>query len=151
MLNNALLETGRLNKLVDNVLMANQIENNNLSLQNEKLNLSELIELTVHRYFSEGINNSEIRLNLDHNVYMEGDKELLPSVIINLIENAYKYSFDKVEIEVVLKKLDQGFLLKIMDKGFGIPDKDKEQVFLKFFRAVSLSVSKVPGIMIPIR
>ena len=145
LLNNALLETGRLNKLVDNVLMANQIENNNLSLQNEKLNLSELIELTVHRYFSEGINNSEIRLNLDHNVYMEGDKELLPSVIINLIENAYKYSFDKVEIEVVLKKLDQGFLLKIMDKGFGIPDKDKEQVFLKFFRGGNDQTRKSKG------
>ena len=90
LLNNALNETGRLHKLVDNVLMANQIENNNLSIQKEKLNLSELVETTVKRYFSPQLENNTIQLHVEKNIDYEGDKELLPSIIINLIENSLR-------------------------------------------------------------
>ena len=95
LLNNALNENNRLHKLVDNVLMANQIENNNLSIQKENLNLSELLESTVKRYFSEQLEQKNISLYIEPNVFYLGDKELLPSIFINLIENAIKYSFER--------------------------------------------------------
>jgi signal transduction histidine kinase len=145
LLNNALNETSRLHKLVDNVLMANQIENKNLSTQKENLNLSALVEDTVKRYFSEQLEHKTITLNIEPNITYFGDKELLPSIVINLIENAIKYSFEAVCIEVVLKLVNQKPLLEIKDTGCGIPDAEKETIFHKFYRSGSEHTRKTKG------
>ncbi len=145
LLNNALIENNRLHKLVDNVLMANQIENNNLSIQKENHNLSELLENTVKRYFSEQLKNKNIALHIEPNIFYTGDKELLSSIFINLIENAIKYSFENIAIEVFLKTINNGPLLEIKDQGCGISDKEKETVFQKFFRSGSENTRKTKG------
>lgn len=145
LLNNALNENNRLHKLVDNVLIANQIENNNLSIQKENINLSELIEATVKRYFLEQIEKKNIVLNIEPNIFFSGDKELLPSIFINLIENAIKYSFEKVTIDVVLKNINNNPVLEIKDQGCGISDEEKETVFQKFFRSGSENTRKTKG------
>lgn len=145
LLNNALNENNRLHKLVDNVLMANQIENNNLSIQKEQLNLSELLENTVKRYFLEHLEKNHLTLTIEPNIIYEGDKELLPSIFINLIENAIKYSFEDIKIEVILKKLNDNTVLEISDQGCGILDQEKETVFQKFFRSGSENTRKTKG------
>ena len=145
LLNNALNETSRLHKLVDNVLMANQIENNNLTVQKENLNLSELVENTIKRYFTEYIEKKIITTVIEQGIYYLGDKELLQSVIINLIENAIKYSFDSVNIDVVLTTIKNKPLLEIKDNGIGISDKEKETIFQKFFRSGSENTRKTKG------
>lgn len=145
LLNNALNENNRLHKLVDNVLMANQIENNNLSIQKEQLNLSELLENTVKRYFLEHLEKNHVTLTIEPNIIYEGDKELLPSIFINLIENAIKYSFEDIKIEVILKKLNGNTVLEISDQGCGILDQEKETVFQKFFRSGSENTRKTKG------
>lgn len=141
----ALNETNRLHKLVDNVLMANQIENNNLSVQKENLNLSELVEGTMKRYFMEHLENKTITLNIEKNIEYSGDKELLPSIIINLIENAIKYSFETIRIDVELKMFHQKPLLEIKDNGCGITDAEKETIFHKFYRSGSEHTRKTKG------
>jgi signal transduction histidine kinase len=145
LLNNALSENNRLHKLVDNVLMANQIENNNLTLQKENLNLSELLENTVKRYFSEYVEKKHISLNIESAIFYSGDKELLPSIFINLIENAIKYSYERIAIEIVLKNTTNTPILEIKDQGCGIPDNEKETVFQKFFRSGSENTRKTKG------
>jgi K+-sensing histidine kinase KdpD len=145
LLNNALNENNRLHKLVDNVLMANQIENNNLSIQKEQLNLSELLENTVKRYFLEHLEKNHVTLTIEPNIIYEGDKELLPSIFINLIENAIKYSFETIKIDVILKKLNGNTVLEISDQGCGILDQEKETVFQKFFRSGSENTRKTKG------
>lgn len=145
LLNNALTENNRLHKLVDNVLMANQIENNNLSIQKENLNLSELLENTVKRYFSEQLDKKNISLNVEPDIFYSGDKELLPSIFINLIENAIKYSFETISIEVILKSINNKPLLEIKDQGCGISDQEKNTVFQKFFRSGSENTRKTKG------
>lgn len=145
LLNNALTENNRLHKLVDNVLMANQIENNNLTLQKENLNLSELLENTVKRYFSEYLEKKTILLKIEPDIFYSGDKELLPSIFINLIENAIKYSFETISIEVILKSVNNKALLEIKDQGCGISDQDKNTVFQKFFRSGSENTRKTKG------
>jgi two-component system phosphate regulon sensor histidine kinase PhoR len=145
LLTNALTENNRLHKLVDNVLMANQIENNNLSIQKENLNLSELLENTVKRYFSEQLDKKNISLKIEPDIFYSGDKELLPSIFINLIENAIKYSFETLSIEVILKSINNKPLLEIKDQGCGISDQEKTTVFQKFFRSGSENTRKTKG------
>ncbi len=145
LLNNALNETGRLHKLVDNVLMANQIENNNLSTQKESLDLSALVKDTVTRYFSEQLEKNIITMSVEEGIHYFGDKELLPSIIINLIENAIKYSFEFVSIDVILKMVNNKALLEIKDKGCGISNAEKETIFHKFYRSGSEHTRKTKG------
>lgn len=145
LLNNALNETSRLHKLVDNVLMANQIENNNLSIQKENLNLSELVTNTVSRYFAPYLKTSNITVSVENDIFYEGDKELISSIIINLIENAIKYSFETLLITIVLKKVNDKIYLEVKDNGCGISDDEKEQVFQKFFRSGSENTRKTKG------
>ena len=145
LLNNALNETERLHKLVDNVLMANQIENNNLTSQKDTINLSELTENTITRYFEPLIKNGQLFYTIEKDIFHSADKDLMPSVIINLIENAVKYSFEEVRINVSLKKANDKPVLEISDNGCGIPDNEKQLIFEKFFRSGNEDTRKTKG------
>ncbi len=99
----------------------------------------------MNRYFAAQIENNTIQLHIEKNIEYQGDKELLPSIVINLIENAIKYSFEKTAITVVLKTINNKPLLEIKDQGCGIPDNEKETVFHKFYRSGSEHTRKTKG------
>lgn len=145
LLANALKETERLHKLVDNVLLANQIENNNLAIIKEKINLSELFKSTLESYFHSRISDHTLKLKMEEGIFYNGDKDLLPSVIINLVENAIKYSFGAVDILVELSVSAAKPVLLIIDKGCGILPSEKEKIFEKFFRIGSEETRTTKG------
>ncbi len=145
LLSNALQETNRLHKLVENVLLANQIENENLTLHTEKLNLSNLIAETIERYFKLELQQQQIIINVMPNVFCEIDKDLFPSVIINLIENALKYTSEQPKISVTLTEINNQIVFQIADNGCGILDVDKQFIFDKFYRIGSEATRKTKG------
>lgn len=145
LLNNALSETERLGKLVENVLMANQIENDNLLAHKENVDLSEFTEKTIKRYFADYIHSGNLKINIAPGIQYDIDKDLYPSILINLIENAIKYSYDDITIAVTLASFHKKPLLQITDQGSGISDEDKQKVFQKFFRAGNENTRKAKG------
>lgn len=145
LLSNALHETERLHKLVDNVLLANQIENDNLALQKEALDLSVLVQNTLSRYFQAQLDSGVLRYDIDPGISYSGDKDLLPSVLINLVENALKYSFNEVEVTVELKLQNGKPVLEVKDLGCGIAVAEKEKIFEKFFRSGDEDTRKTKG------
>ena len=152
LLNNALKETDRLHKLVDNVLLVTQVENKNTSADLKSINLSELIEDTVSRYFEMYIENKWLKLNVAPNLFIQGDKELLPSLIINLIENAIKYSYENLEVILNLKVdisagsiTNSRVLLEVIDSGCGISESEKQKIFEKFYRSGNEETRKTKG------
>ncbi len=147
LLNNALTESDRLQKLVDNILLVTQVENKNISLQNTVINFSELIESTVNRYFEMYIDNKWLQLKIEPSVLIKGDKDLLPSLIINLVENAIKYSYETLDVSVSLKTDAslQKIIFEVADKGCGISDLEKEKIFDKFYRSGSEEIRKTKG------
>ena len=145
LLNNALKETDRLHKLVDNVLLVTQVENKNTSADLKSINLSELIEDTVSRYFEMYIENKWLKLNVAPNLFIQGDKELLPSLIINLIENAIKYSYETLEVTLNLKIENGCVLLEVIDSGCGISESEKQKIFEKFYRSGNEETRKTKG------
>ena len=62
-----------------------------------------------------------------------GQREILISIVSNLVGNAFKYS--KSQIRVVFRKDHSGLLLQVEDDGPGIPESQREDVFEPFFRA----------------
>ena len=152
LLNNALKETDRLHKLVDNVLLVTQVENKNTSTDLKTINLSELVEGTVGRYFEMYVENKWLKLHIAPNIFIQGDKELLPSLIINLIENAIKYSYETLEVTLNLKTdistgsiTSNQVLLEVIDNGCGINDSEKQKIFEKFYRSGNEETRKTKG------
>lgn len=145
LLTNALTETERLHKLVDNVLLANQIENDNLSLQKETIDLSLLVQNTLNRYFQVQLDSGTLHHEIGAGILYAGDKDLLPSVVINLVENAFKYSFETPEVKVVLDMQHGKPLLEVRDRGCGIAAGEKQKIFEKFFRSGDEETRKTKG------
>jgi signal transduction histidine kinase len=152
LLNNALKETDRLHKLVDNVLLVTQVKNKNNSSHLTTINLSELIEHTVERYFEMYLENKWITLTIEPNIFIKGDKDLLPSLIINLVENAIKYSYETLQITLTLKTdissgsiTNNKVLFEVADNGCGIPDSEKQKIFEKFYRSGNEETRKTKG------
>ncbi len=126
----AVNETNRLNRLIEDVLLANQAENNNLKISKENFDVSELTEQTVKNYFP----NEKINVKVEKNLFCNGDKLLFPSIVINLVENAIKYSPETEQVKVNLQNKNGKLILEVYDNGIGIPDNEKQNVFEKFYR-----------------
>lgn len=145
LLNNALNETNRLNRLIEDVLLANSAEKNELILNTEKLNISELTQQVIANYFGDKLANGSLLLKTEKDVYALTDKLMFPSIIINLVENAFKYSPDKAQVNVELITANNKAVLKVSDSGIGIPASEKENVFQKFYRVGSEETRKTKG------
>jgi len=132
---NALLETERLNMLIDNVLLASRLETGEFITKKEKQDLGVFIETLLKRYYKNELANSELKFNLPEGFFAEIDVNAFPSVITNLVDNAFKYSKQKKNIQVDLQTQNGRTLICVSDEGCGISDPDKEKVFSKFYRA----------------
>jgi signal transduction histidine kinase len=66
---------------------------------------------------------------------IEGDQKLIQEVIINLIENAIKYSLADTEVVIKTEETKNQVIVSIQDQGFGISPEDLPKVKEKFFRS----------------
>lgn len=63
------------------------------------------------------------------------DGQMLKNILVNLLVNASKYSAEEKEIELTTTVSDSELLITVKDQGIGIPDVDKDNLFISFFRA----------------
>ncbi|MVM35691.1 PAS domain-containing protein [Spirosoma sp. HMF4905] len=74
------------------------------------------------------------------------DGQMLKNILINLLVNASKYSADGKEIELTTAVEEQQIRLTVRDEGIGIPDADKDKLFINFFRARNVNHVSGPGL-----
>jgi len=137
---NAVNETNRLNRLIEDVLLANSADKE-LKINKENTDLSQLTQDTISNYFS----GKNIRTKIESGITGFVDKLLFPSLIINLTENALKYSPENAEVEIALNKENGKINLCIRDNGFGIPESEKQKIFEKFYRIGNEETRKAKG------
>ena len=130
---NALADAERLHKLVENILLAARIENS-FDLHKENLNVSEYTEEVVKQAQRMLNPKQTIVYDIQPNVFFSIDKNSFSSVILNLFENAMKYSPENTSIIIKLKEQGSGIVLTVDDEGQGISDVEKPNVFKKFYR-----------------
>jgi len=140
----AILDTERLNILVENALLANLIEHEGHFFANERVDLSELFSGII-RNFENVPGNPPVRSDIKADLHLNGDKNALTTLLNNLLENAAKYSPKDSPIEVSLFRKDNALKLTVADYGIGIPDHEKESVFQKFYRSGSEETRKTKG------
>jgi len=142
---NAINDTERLNNLVENILLAAKIENEIYLLHKEKFNLSEFINEGMAQTIQSFNYKQKIVLSIEPDVCMNIDRTNFPSIILNLFENAAKYSPPDSIITVSLKKQNQKIILSVADQGAGIPEKEKGAIFQKFYRVGNEETRKTKG------
>lgn len=132
-------EANRLSRMVNKILNFSRIERGkreyHFTDSNLNTELQEILE-NYKQHFDQ--NGFEIKVNANKNLPdLKLDREAVAEAIINLIDNAMKYSSDHKLIEISTKHEGEYVLLQIKDFGIGISKKDQAYVFDKFFRVTS--------------
>lgn len=128
-------QSKRLFKLVDNLLSMARIESGNLEVRKEWQPVEEVIGSALRR-MDDSLSQREVTLVLPpHAPLVPLDGVLIEQVLINLLENAEKYSPSGTPIEIHACTEDGYLSISVSDHGPGIPTEISRRVFDKFFRA----------------
>ncbi|MFI5164140.1 MAG: sensor histidine kinase [Bacteroidia bacterium] len=144
-LSNAISDTDRLNNLVENILLASKIENSAFELHKENVNLSEYVEEGMKQTIQTFSPKQKTVLDIQPNIFFDIDKTIFPSIILNLFENAVKYSPANSMIKIILKEEGNGVILSVQDEGTGISTEEKKNIFKKFYRVGNEETRKTKG------
>ncbi|GAB1470447.1 HAMP domain-containing sensor histidine kinase [Chloroflexota bacterium] len=135
LLNSIDQETGRLNRLVSGLLMLAQAESGKLPLNFARVEL----DLLLTEVFTETrvLAGSKVKVHLNDidEAIVNGDRDRLKQVFLNLVANAIQYTPMGGEVFLSLKRIGEQVRLIVRDTGPGIPSEDLPFIFDRFYRA----------------
>jgi signal transduction histidine kinase len=128
-------ETERLTAIVSQILLAGQLEEGRVDVTTAATDLAPLVESALDSARLRTPEQIELRLeqNGAHAVAI-ADEDKLRQVLVNLLDNAIKYSPDGGDVVVELAGGHGRVLLTVRDRGLGIPPGEQERIFEKFYR-----------------
>ncbi|MCK5221365.1 MAG: HAMP domain-containing histidine kinase, partial [Candidatus Aminicenantes bacterium] len=139
-------ETGRLGRLINNVLNFAKDQKNGIVFNPVQLIPDEIISGLL-KSFNYSLISREIKLykklNASNPVMM--DPDILEQILSNLISNVEKYAADGKWIKVESSLIDEILILTVSDRGPGIPDNLKDKIFEPFFRVSNKLTDGVSG------
>ena len=140
----SLTDLNRLDQLVNNILMTRSIENKNYYLNKVNTPLNLFIQETVDELKNTVLKHHQVTLNLSE-VAFEIDKIAFRSILVNILENAAKYTPSGGKITINLKQSNTSFFIDFIDEGPGIPKENHGRVFSKFYREENEMTRKSKG------
>ncbi|MDX6709571.1 MAG: hypothetical protein QOH96_587 [Blastocatellia bacterium] len=146
-----LADSDRLLHTVEQVLRAGQLGTRRTREHKANVDLSkiveECVELTRTRYnLEEGVFQVNDQCRKSEDALVFGDSEELRAAIINLMDNAVKYSATEKRVDVSIKRQDErNIALQVRDYGIGIPGDQLKRIFKRFYRAPGKLVGRVKG------
>jgi PAS domain S-box-containing protein len=128
-------ESGRLAEIVNDLLLASHLDSGRLQLAIETVDPKAITASVV----------DAARIHLPEGITLDlaapkrlpavrADEQQLRQVLVNLVENAVKYSPDGGPVNVRLRRTDDYVLWTVSDRGLGIPASERRRVFEKFYR-----------------
>lgn len=128
-------EAARLGEIVNDLLLASQLDSGKLHVQIEPCNPLEIVRLELESARAHA--PTEIALELDAPddlPIVAADPSQLRQVVANLIDNAIKYSPDGGRVKVSLEPDNGNVRMSVSDSGIGIPPDERRRIFEKFYR-----------------
>lgn len=129
-------EVNRLNRLVEDLLLLSEVENRELDTLSELIYVEEVVDEVFHMLNGEA---KEKDIIMDKEIVgeitpIQGNYNYFKQMLINLVDNGIKYTpmggYVKVSVEVKRGHM----LLRIMDNGVGIAEKEQDRIFERFYR-----------------
>jgi len=132
----ALEETQRMSRIVESLLAISRLDAGEVKMEKIHIDLGELAASTVNEMALLADEKSiRLRTHGTVGVQVEGDRTRLQQVIVNLIDNAIKYTQEGGEVQVSARKEGTAAVLEVSDNGPGIPAECLPHVFERFYRA----------------
>jgi two-component system phosphate regulon sensor histidine kinase PhoR len=142
------IETARLKRLIEDLLILSDIENRrNVSMEQQIVihqSLQEIISSIMPIAQARGI---DVILTVDTSLKIQGSEDRFKQMMLNLIENAIKYSRDggKVRVSGELIPETDKVLIQVRDQGIGISSEHIDRLFERFYRVDKSRSSKAGG------
>lgn len=147
LLNTIESETDRLNKLVGNLLDLSRLESGTWRPLREQSSIADLIGTTLDAFSP--AQNKRIKVKLDSRCSeIPVDPVQIVQVLKNVVENALKYSSDDsiVEVETGIMDGENSFVVRVLDRGQGLPAGEEDRVFMPFYRGRQYRETSTPGV-----
>jgi PAS domain S-box-containing protein len=128
-------ESERLSRIVNDILLANQLDAGRLELETEPFDSGELVERVVEAARTHAPPGATLEVSVpDDPPAVAADRDKARQVLVNLVENAIKYSPDGGRVVAGVEQLDSSVRFYVSDEGMGIPEEELERIFDKFYR-----------------
>jgi PAS domain S-box-containing protein len=130
-------ESERLTRIAGDILLANTLDSGRLRLEESRVDLGTLARNVVEEMRACFADRDDISIDLaggDVLAAVVADEDRLRQVLINLVDNAVKYSPDGGSVLVEIEPLENSVRIGIRDQGIGIPSTEQQRIFGKFYR-----------------
>ena len=140
------LTSDELRQYITSLLQLTRVEARDIKLSKEACDINAVVAQVIERVRPLAkAKNIDIRQNLETLFSLDLDRILIGEVLINLIENAIKYSSDNSWISVSTQEVDNEVRVIIEDRAGGIPEDEIPRIFDKFYRGREQNTSRVTG------
>ena len=138
-------DSQRLLQTIEQVLRTGQAGRTPLSLERHDLRALalECVEFTrTRRHLADSL----VRLSdAAEPIEIMGDREELRGAIVNLLDNAVKFSGDLVDVEVTVRREGERAIVQVSDKGPGLPPYEAKRIFRRFYRVPGPLTQRIKG------
>jgi heavy metal sensor kinase len=136
-----------MSQIVQKLLVLARLNTDKIELKFENIDLAEITRESV-KLLKPLAEQKSIKINIsgDEKPTVFGDKALLLELFTNLIDNAVKYNVSQGEINILFKEEKDFVVTEIRDTGIGIPEKDLDKVFERFYRVDNVYSKEVGGL-----
>jgi signal transduction histidine kinase len=145
-------DTDRLMATVEQVLKAGELGQRGRSQIRERVDMDQLVEeaaaTAVLRYHldRDAIRVERREMHTGSSFAVAGNPEELRTAVLNVIDNAVKYSPDGARLTIVLSvESDAWVMVSVADQGLGIPQPQLKRIFRRFYRVPNRSILRVKG------
>lgn len=140
-------ESERLGRLVENLLDFSKIETGMKEYRMEATDVSALLTEAAARFRRQaGIKDFDLKTDIAQNLPdVQADRESLERALLNLLDNAVKYSGDNPQILIKAQAQGSAVIIQVEDHGIGIAKFEQKRVFEKFYRSEKALKSDVKG------
>jgi two-component system phosphate regulon sensor histidine kinase PhoR len=140
-------ESNRLGRIVNTILNFSKMEAGKRKFNFAEEDLNEVV-IQVYQSYSYHLYNKGFDFEYEPGIDIPKvviDREAVSEAIVNLLDNAVKYSSEIKFIKIVIGNEDDSVFIEVQDKGIGISEEDQKKVFDKFYRVTSGLVHTTKG------
>ena len=139
-------EAGRLSRMVKDMLVLSRSDNERMIIEKTNCDITAIVKEVVEPFqMMCELSNKEMILEIEEEVNSRTDADKLRQALIILLDNATKYTKEGESITVSLYTTFSKYILEVADTGDGVPDKDLQNIFERFYRTDKSRTSETGG------
>jgi signal transduction histidine kinase len=140
-------DTEKLTRLVKNILDFSKIEEGKKEYELEETDVAQLVAQQIENFRKDEIQKGvKIQAQIPKDIpHLFVDRDALSQAVINLLDNASKFSADKKEVYVNVESDAENVIIEVKDQGVGIPQDEINKIFDKFYQGKSTLRHSITG------